>query len=303
MKIYKQRAEALTLIKEVKFKLEKEIQELCEQNLELLFGLELVKSEFQLNRLRIDTLAFDKESNSFVVVEYKRNTSFSVVDQGYAYLALLLNNKADFVLELNERAERNYRKKDIDWSQVRVVFVAPNFTTYQQEAINFKNLPIELWQIKKFSNETISFNRLNSGTKEEQLPSSAMPSEANEKVASEVKVYSEADLLQAASDDTKELYQIIKEHILELADLEVIPKKHYVNFSGVQIVCRIHVQKRALKLWLNLKIGRLEDPKNLAEDVSNKGHLGKGDYQLHLTNTDDIQYLLYLIKQSVEVNA
>ncbi len=50
----------------------------------------MVKSEFQLNNLRIDTLAFDKESNSFVIIEYKRGVNFSVIDQGYAYLALLI---------------------------------------------------------------------------------------------------------------------------------------------------------------------------------------------------------------------
>ncbi len=61
------------------------------------FWFDFVKSEFQLNDLRMDTLAFDKETKSFVIVEYKKSSTFSVIDQGYAYLALLLNNKADFI--------------------------------------------------------------------------------------------------------------------------------------------------------------------------------------------------------------
>lgn len=93
--------EYLEQIKEKPFNLEKEIQELTEKNLKTIFGLEFVRSEFSLNNFRVDTLAFDKESSSFVIIEYKRDKNFSVIDQGYAYLSLMLNNKADFILEYN----------------------------------------------------------------------------------------------------------------------------------------------------------------------------------------------------------
>jgi RecB family endonuclease NucS len=58
-----------------------------------LFELDLVKSEFELHGLRIDTLAFDNESKAFVIIEYKKDRNFSVVDQGMAYLNLMLNKK------------------------------------------------------------------------------------------------------------------------------------------------------------------------------------------------------------------
>ena len=54
----------LEYIKEKSFRLEKEIQELTEQNIKTIFGLDFVKSEFLLNNFRIDTLAFDKETNA-----------------------------------------------------------------------------------------------------------------------------------------------------------------------------------------------------------------------------------------------
>jgi RecB family endonuclease NucS len=57
------------------------MQKITEDNLESVFGLEFIKTEFQLNNLRIDTLAFDNESNSFVIIEYKRGNSYSVIDQ------------------------------------------------------------------------------------------------------------------------------------------------------------------------------------------------------------------------------
>jgi RecB family endonuclease NucS len=83
--------ERLENIKEQPFKLEKDIQSLTEKNLKSIFGLDFVKSEFNLNNFRIDTLAFDKDAGTFVIIEYKRDKNFSVIDQGYAYLSLIYN--------------------------------------------------------------------------------------------------------------------------------------------------------------------------------------------------------------------
>ena len=151
MSTYKIYNEQLTLIKEKPFKLEKEIQNIVEKNLQSLLGL---------GSFRIDSLAFDSEKKSFVIIEYKRDKNFSVIDQGYAYLSLMLNNKAEFILEYNESKSGILKRNDVDWSQSKVLFVSPNFTTYQKEAINFKDLPIELWEIKRFTNDTLSFEQI-----------------------------------------------------------------------------------------------------------------------------------------------
>jgi len=74
----------LAHIKEKPFVLEKNIQELVENNLANLLNLELVCSEFAIKNFRFDTVAFDRKSMAFVVIEYKRNQNFSVIDQGSA---------------------------------------------------------------------------------------------------------------------------------------------------------------------------------------------------------------------------
>jgi RecB family endonuclease NucS len=81
MAIYKIEKDNLITIKEKKIDLEKTIQSITEKNLEEVFGLKFVSSEFTLHNFRIDTLAFDEELKSFVIIEYKRDRSFSVVDQ------------------------------------------------------------------------------------------------------------------------------------------------------------------------------------------------------------------------------
>ena len=93
---------SLKELKEIPFKLEKELQNIIEQNLAELLGLEMVQSEFAIKERRFDTLTFDAQTKAFVIIEYKRNRNFSVIDQGMTYLGILLENKADCVLAYQE---------------------------------------------------------------------------------------------------------------------------------------------------------------------------------------------------------
>ena len=108
LRIFSVNGTKLNEIREQQFPLESETQRLTEANLNDLFELDFVKSEFELHGLRIDTLVFDDESKAFVIIEYKKDRNFSVVDQGMAYLNLMLNNKADFILEYNEGSHSSH---------------------------------------------------------------------------------------------------------------------------------------------------------------------------------------------------
>ena len=80
MVLFSIEGEELKKVNHVDFKLERDIQNIIEQNLRNIFGLDFVKSEFHLNDLRMDTLAFDEETKSFVIIEYKKSSNFSVID-------------------------------------------------------------------------------------------------------------------------------------------------------------------------------------------------------------------------------
>lgn len=294
--------ESLNYIKEQPFRLEKDIQDLTEKNLNTILGLDFVKSEFALNNFRIDTLAFDKEANAFVIIEYKRDKNFSVIDQGYAYLSLMLNNKADFILEFNENHDKTLRRNDVDWSQSRVLFISPSFTNYQREAINFKDLPIELWEVKRFENKTVSYEQIQKAKSQESIKTISKTDPTIDNVAKEIKVYSEEEHLANANEEIKELYEKLKTSILNFDQIEVKPKKKYIAFVSGRNVVDIHPQRKALKLWINMSKGELDDPKGLARDVSSTGHWGNGDYEIQIRTDEDIEYILSLIKQSIKLN-
>ncbi|MDD3771651.1 MAG: DUF5655 domain-containing protein [Weeksellaceae bacterium] len=292
----------LEQIKEQPFKLEKEIQSLTEQNLQTIFGFDFVRSEFAIGNFRLDTLAFDKDSSSFVIIEYKRDKNFSVIDQGYAYLSLMLNNKADFILEYNENKNNFLKRDDVDWSQSRVVFISPSFTSYQKEAINFKDLPIELWEIKRYSNQTVSYNQIQTSGAQESIKTISKQDEVIEKVTREIKVFTEQEHLEGIPDEIKELYEKFKNAILNLDGIEVKPKKLYIAFVADRNIVDIRLQKNGLKIWINLFKGQLDDPKQICRDVSKTGHWGNGDYELLINSDDDLEYILSLIKQSLKKN-
>jgi hypothetical protein len=182
--------------REKEFPLETEIQRLTEANLHELFELDYVESEFEIYGLRIDTLGFDKESGAFVIIEYKKNRNFSVVGQGMAYLNLMLNNKADFILEYNESSSHSLKHEEVDWSQSRIIFVSPEFTKYQQHAIGFKDVGIQLWEVHKYNNGLLVFDEGKSPSNKEPITAIAKNNDVAKKVTEEIKVYTEEALIK-----------------------------------------------------------------------------------------------------------
>jgi len=69
MQLYKLKDSKLVDIGKSSFNLEKEIQQLVENNLVKLFGIEFIATEFSVGEFRLDTIAYDKENQSFVVIE------------------------------------------------------------------------------------------------------------------------------------------------------------------------------------------------------------------------------------------
>lgn len=302
MALYINQTGKLKEVKEKPFKLEKDIQKVFEANLSAIMGLELVKSEFTIKNKRIDTLAYDTQACAFIIIEYKRDKNISVVDQGFTYLSLMLENKADFIVEYNESLKRNLKREDVDWSQTRVAFVSTNFTDNQVQATNFKDIAIELWEVKQFENDTIIINPIKKSNAAESIKPLTQNKEALKKVTEEIKVYTEEEHLSKSSEAIAELYEKFRQGILQLADeIEIKPKKMEIGFRrDSKVFTDICILKNSLKIWINLKKGKLDDPKHLAEDVSAKGHWGNGDYQIQVDTDEDLEYIMSLIKQTIK---
>lgn len=301
MPLYNINNSKLEPIKKVEFKYERELQKLTEDNLEELFGLKFVASEFQLDNLRIDTLAFNEETKSFVIIEYKKGRSYSVIDQGYSYLGLLLNNKAEFVLKYNQKFNKNYGKEDIDFSQTVVMFIAPSYTTYQLKSVEFNDLAFELWKVTKFSNATVLYDQINVSENKASIKevTSSQTNSEKARVNSEIKKYTIEDVFEKR-EHMLDFYYEVKEKIEnEFDDVTIKATKLYLVFKvNNKIFVSLKPLSNRIRFWINIEIGKLNDFENKTRDVSKIGHHGVGNYQIDIEPNEDLYYLMSLIKQS-----
>lgn len=286
-------------LKQNDFKNEKELQTFFEKNLKKILNYDFIETEFTVGNFRIDTLAFDEEANAFKIIEYKNVKNHSLVDQGYTYLKLLLERKADFVLKYNEKQKKSKTIDDIDWSQSIIVFVSPIYTPYQLNATDFKNIPVDLIKVTRYEEDIIDidFIKKTSNVKVEE-----MEDNCNNTVNKEIKVYTEEDHISKLPDTIKKLYETLKNRILELDDIDIDVKKVYIAFKGNRNIVDMDFSRNRIRVTINMKKGTLEDPTNIAEDITEIGHWGNGDYRVDIYNEDDIDKVMPLIKQSLKVN-
>ena len=280
MDLYNLKKNKLEEVQRLSFDLEKDIQSLVEENVETLFNLEFVSSEFTVGEFRLDSLCYDNETNSFVVIEYKRGSSYSVIDQGYSYMSVMLNNKSDFILEYIEKTGRSLKKSEVDFSQSRIIFISQSFNSYQKNSVNFKDVPFELWEIKKYSNGTVSLNQHQSSSKESIQKIDGNKNSVIKNVGKEVKSYDESDHTSKSNKSLVDNWNRLKEKFIEMEGVETVPKKRYITLMyGSKTVWYCTFRKDKIKMEClrgnTLKDGTnsknfftIDDPKDVSEDYS-----------------------------------
>lgn len=312
MKLYNITKDKLNLVETKQFPLERDIQNLIEKNTLELFNVEFVESELTVGKYRIDTLCYDEENNSFVIVEYKKGDSYSVIDQGYTYLQLLLNNKSDFLLTLSKHFNRVLDVKDIDWSQSKIVFISQSFNKFQKDSVNFKNLPFELWEIKRYSNSTLVLNQ-HKPTSDEKIDSLNVGKNDSliNSVNKEVKVVEIEEHLSKSKKEIIQVWNELSSRFSELEGVELVSKKHYVSLSlENKTVGYFNFQKNGIRLDFSRgnvnpdgtrskNYFDIDDPKGISKESSWEWKSGrKGTvYKISILKDTDIDYIMFLIKQ------
>ncbi|GAA7645727.1 DUF262 and DUF1524 domain-containing protein [Helicobacter pylori] len=100
---------------------------------------------------------------------------------------------------------------------------------------------------------------------------------------------------------SRELFDILSKEIKALDErITESFNQDYISYKFDKNFVDIVVQTKDLKLYLNMKFNELQDEKNLARDMTNKGHLGNGDIEVKLETKENIPYCLGLIKQALE---
>jgi predicted transport protein len=269
-------------------KYEREMQGLCERNLEVFFGIRFLATEYPTtsqHRGRIDTLGLD-ENDCPVIIEYKLNTDQNVINQGLFYLDWLMDHKANF----EQLCESKLGKKVVvDWSNPRLLCIAKDFSHYDDHAIQQIDRNIELIRYRRFEEDLIAF---------EQAAAVQQVKGAN---GSAIKYREMDDIITAASKELLALYQGLEDHIFSLGDdIQKKELKYYHAFSRIRnFVCaEIRTRDEKILLYLKVKYESIELPGKNIRDVGKTGHYGTGDTEITIKKLDELDAIKHLIEAS-----
>lgn len=282
--------------------LERDIQKIFEDNLEEMLGVTFLAHEYATSfGGRMDTLGIDNEGNP-CIIEYKKGQNDSVINQGLSYLRWLLDHKDSFEKICNQQDVAT----KIQWSAPRVICVAESYNKFDSDTADLLPINIELYKYKMYEDGLISLEK----EAYQKIRLSGQPKLDTEgkkrKLADLQETYSLEDHLAKSDESTQEMFQSLKESILELdQNITEEPKKQYLAYKMTSNFVDVIFKKSKLKLMINVKSGELDDPESKARDLENPVHVGRwgnGDYQIEISKEDDIPYAMNLIKQSYELN-
>ena len=150
--------------------LERDLQRMLESQLEPMLNARFIASEYstgETHRGRIDTLALD-ENIAPLIIEYKRDSDSSVINQGLFYLNWLENHRAEFQLLVQNRYGQALAER-IEWSGARVVCIAQRFSRYDQEAVQQFESNLDLVTYQCFASNIIALSTVASIRRQDYL--------------------------------------------------------------------------------------------------------------------------------------
>jgi uncharacterized protein with ParB-like and HNH nuclease domain/predicted transport protein len=108
------------------------------------------------------------------------------------------------------------------------------------------------------------------------------------------------------NEDTRELFDILDSRIMKLSantNIRREYKQSYIAYKLDTNFADIVVQKKRLKIALNVKFFEIADPYHMCVDVTGKGQEGNGDVATFFKDKSEIDKVMDLIKQSYTIHS
>lgn len=287
---------------------ERSIQKFVENNLEYLFNIRFLESEFSFiandgKGGRMDTLGLD-ENNCPVVIEYKRSSKDNVINQGLFYLDWLKSHQKDFEWIVLEKVDKE-TAKSIDWSQARLICIANDFNRYDEYAIRQLKINIDLVKYSFFENQ-ILFNFTNiSSTKntEETKHNNELIEKSCNNTLNPIKTAN--DKLGNVNETVKLIFNELENYIFSLSDnIQKNVLIHYIAYKNIKNIACVEFFNNNLKLFLSIDpqqyVNVRKNPK--MRDVTSIGHRGTGNLEITINTLEDLESVKDLIEISFQKN-
>lgn len=280
--------------------LEKALQTRFETNLDTLLGVRFLASEYVTSHGgRMDTLGID-ENGYPVIIEYKRDRSENVINQGLFYLDRLMDHRGDFELLVRDRYGKEAADQ-IEWSAPRLICIAADFTKYDEHAVKQMGRNIELIRYRKFGEDLLLLELLTAVSTASGTKTPSAPVKPPSGAGNGYKTVTE--YLADASPALTNLHSDVETYLLGLAD-DVTKKvtRFYLAYRRIKNFACVEVRPTLgqLKIFLKLDPDSVELQEGFSRDVRKIGHFGTGDLELTITSYDDFERAKPLILRSYE---
>ena len=179
----------VSALQEASFASRESVRRVVEENLPALFELTYLESKFHLVDLpadappevrEIDTLAFDTHTYAPAAIEYRDRVSPETAAQGVAILRAI-PTQSQVIKYLVKRA--GFNPDRIDWTKMRVLFVARDVVPPSSIASRSLRGGIELWEAALHSGDVLLLDHV--ATFPLLAPAEGGPSQAAEAAPSE----------------------------------------------------------------------------------------------------------------------
>ena len=308
MPFFEQNAGRLVLAEQSNFALEKDLQLLIEQNLETVFSCRFVATEFSTGAQhagRIDTLGLSEDGNP-VIVEYKKVQSSELINQSLYYLNWIADHRGDFELA----AERTLGQAvNVDWSDVRVICLAPNYQKYDLHAVQVMQANIALWRYRLFSNgmlyiEEVFRPELGGGPTASATGKNPVMVAARKKAAVSKRTasYTVESHLNGKSESIQRWFRSLKDYSLDLDDkVDEVPKKFYVAYKAAKNFACFEIQQKKILGFLKLEPADFEGESPAKyRDVTHIGHFATGNAEVTIESDEDVEAVKPFIERSFQ---
>ena len=102
----------------------------------------------------------------------------------------------------------------------------------------------------------------------------------------------------------RSLFEELRKRILNLdSSVKEDILKLYIAYKTTTNFVDLVPQKNRLRLSLNMKFYEINDPEGKCKDVTDKGRWGNGDVEVGISNFDELDYIMFLIRQSFDKNS
>lgn len=268
---------------------ERQLQKYIESYLNQFFQCYFLKSFYKIPSGEIDTLAITEDGNP-CIVEYKHKQEDTVLNQIVFYYDWLMQRPTKFEFERIVKENDATKKIDVDWSKIRLICVAKQYSNRDISLIKHLDAEIECYSYTYHEDELdIQLDPIVNQFKKQKVYNSK---QANKEITLE-------NHRNKADKEGKILLDKLRDEIFKMGDdVKEGYAPNYIKYFVKTTFLGVHVKRKWLVIQLRVNEKTFNDPKKFAKNISHYGFTVSRE--MKIDSMDKLNYALNLIKQAYE---